>query len=232
MDKSSGLTSGHKSRALKQKLLDCIDQEAKQFSDVTREFFDKEQLSSEDKTGLLKAIIAAVDHVLAADDWDSSLFLRNLIKPIVAIKEEAQAELDKTAIKNSEKKIVVIPAAAHEVEVYISLFQSDGYNMSKWAMQLRALSRYVVGRPVYQYEADVKKWMRLRANLPTEAYVTVIVQQSDIQSDPLRAALRDRYDHPLLQLKETALQQHGRIVAFVHQGTHYHFADGQLIKQG
>ena len=69
-------------------------------------------------------------------------------------------------------------------------------------------------------------------DLPTEAYVTVIVQQSDIQSDPLRAALRDRYDHPLLQLKETALQQHGRIVAFVHQGTHYHFADGQLIKQG
>ncbi|OGT26875.1 MAG: Dot/Icm secretion system protein IcmQ [Gammaproteobacteria bacterium RIFCSPLOWO2_02_FULL_42_14] len=231
-DQSSGITSAHKSQELKKRLLECIDKEAKHFSESTRAYFEKEELSLEDKTGLLQAVVAAVDHVLKAGDWDSSLFLRNLVKPLIAIKTEAQMELDRQHVKTDVLHIPVIaPPANDELQVYISLFQSDGYNMLKWAMQLRSLSRYVIGRPVYQNEADVEKWMRLRAGLPTEAYVAVIVKKSDIQVDPMKPALKDRYDHPLLELQETALQR-GRIVSFVHQNIRYYFANEQLVKQG
>lgn len=229
MDNTSGLASDFKSQDLKKKLLECLDKEARQFSEIARTYFAKENLSKEDKTGLLNAVIATVDHVISAGEWDSSLFLRNTIKPLIAIKAEAEAELEHLQLKASEKSIMVKAASDNEIEVYISLFQSDGYNTNKWAMQLRSLDRYVVGRPVYQSEADIEKRIRLRNAGGNEAYVAVVVRKTDVQSDPFAAPLKDQFDHPLILLKETALK-HGRINTFVHEGKRYHFVDGQLIK--
>lgn len=229
MDDTSGLTSDFKSQDLKKKLLDCLDKEARQFSESARTYFTKENLSKEDKAGLLNAVIAAVDHVLEGGDWNSSLFLRNTIKPLMSIKAEALAELDHLHMKANEKSVTIRAADDDEINVYISLFQSDGHNINKWAMQLRSLDRYVVGRPIYQNEADVEKRIRLRNAAANEAYVVVVVKKTDVQSDQFAAPLKDQFDHPLLLLKEVALKN-GRINAFVHQGIRYHFVDGQLIK--
>lgn len=231
MDKTSGLSADFKGQELKKKLLECLDKEAREFSEIARTYFDKEHLSKDDKAGLLNAVISTVNHVVSAGDWDSSLFLRNTIKPLLAIKAEAETELDHLHIKVSDKPIKIHAASENEVEVYISLFQSDGYNINKWAMQLRSLDRYVIGRPVYQNEADIEKRIRLRNAAANEAYVAVIVKKMDVQSDPFSAPLKDQFDHPLLLLKETALK-HGQIIAFVHQGIRYHFLDGQLVRVG
>lgn len=233
MNKSSGLISELKSQELKKKLLECLDQEARQFSEVARTYVTKGQLSKEDKTGLLTAIIAAIDHVMAAGDWNSSLFLRNTLKPLIAIKLEAETELqcfEEIANARLKQKRVL---ASDEIEVYISLFQSDGYNIAKWAMQLRSLDRYTVGRPVYENEADIEKRIRLRntAGVANEAYVVVAIKKTDIQANLNQASLNDQFGNPLLQLKDTAVRN-GQIDAFVHQGTRYDFVDGQLIKQG
>lgn len=232
MDKSSGLISELKSQALKKKLLDCLDTDARQFSEMAREYVTRGQLSKEDKAGLLTGIIAAIDHILEAGDWNSSLFLRNTLKPLVAIKVEAETELARFAEKAGHRMIQKHVLTEAEVEVYISLFQSDGYNIAKWAMQLRSLDRYIIGRPVYQNEADVEKRIRLRsaAGVANEAYVTVAVKKTDIQSDQFPASLKDQFGNPLLQLKETAVRD-GKIDAFVHQGMRYAFVDGQLIKE-
>ena len=229
MDIIPGLKSDFKGQDLKQKLLDCLDKEARQFSEIARTYFSKDILSKEDKTGLLNAVIMTVDHVLEGGDWNSSLFLRNTIKPLTAIKVEALAELEQLQMKAGEKSITTQAASENEVEVYISLFQSDGYNISKWAMQLRSLDRYVVGRPIYKNEVDVEKRIRLRGAVGNEAYVAVVVKKTDVQADQFAAPLKDQFDHPLLLLKEVALKN-GRINAFVHQGTRYHFVDGQLIR--
>src|SRR3990167_9768701 len=218
-----------KSQNLKKQLLECLDKEAREFSDFARQFFSKETLSKEDKAGLLNAVITAFDHVMSGGDWESSLFLRNTIKPLIAIKTEAELELSKLKIKASEQSASIQTLSEDETTVYISLFQSDGYNINKWAMQLRSLDRYIVGRPVYQNEADIEKRIRLRAAAANEAYVAVIVKKMDVQFDPFAAPLKDQFDHSLLLLKETALK-HGRIIAFVHQGIRYHFVDGQLVK--
>ncbi len=229
MDNISGLTPDFKGQDLKKKLLECLDKEARQFSDIARTYFAKENLSKEDKTGLLNAVIATVDHVLDGGDWESSLFLRNTIKPLIAIKAEAIAELDRLQMKAGEQSITIKPASEDETEVYISLFQSDGYNINKWAMQLRSLDRYVVGRPVYKNQTDIEKRIRLRNAVGNEAYVVVVVKKNDVQLDQSTASLKDQFDHPLLLLKETALKN-GRMNAFVHQGMRYYFVDGQLLK--
>lgn len=229
MDKAPGLTPDFKNQDLKKKLLDCLDREARQFSDMARVYFEKETLSAEDKAGLLSAVIVTVDHVVEAGDWNSSLFLRNTIKPLLAIKAEAVTELDQLQLKAHEQVFNRQPLNEQEVEVYISLFQSDGYNINKWAMQLRSLNRYVVGRPIYKNEADVEKRIRLRNVAGNEAYVAVVIRKTDLQADTFATPMKDQFDHPLLLLKETALKN-GRIHAFVHQGIRYHFVDGQLIK--
>lgn len=230
MENITGLTSDFKGQDLKKKLLECLDKEARQFSEIARSYFVKEHLSKEDRKGMLIAVINTVDHVLAGGDWSSSLFLRNTIKPLTAIKTEAELELNRLQMKAEEKSITIQPAAENEVEVYISLFQSDGYNIGKWAMQLRSLDRYIVGRPVYQNQMDVENRIRLRAAGVSEAYVAVIIKKTDIQAGG-STPLKDQFEHPLLLLKETALRN-GRIVTFIHQGMRYHFVDGQLVKQG
>lgn len=229
MDSISQLVSGSKDQDLKRKLLECLDKEARQFSELARSYFEKNHLSKEDKKGMLTSVITTVDHVLSAGDWNSSLFLRNTIKPLMAIKSEAEIELSKLEIKAVEKSVTIQAIGEDEREVYISLFQSDGYNMGKWAMQLRSLERYVIGRPVYQNQEDAEKRVRLRAATGNEGFVVVIVKKTDLQSDV--STTKDQFDSPLLSLKETALRN-GRIVAFVHQNLRYHFVDGQLIKQG
>src|SRR3990167_7931638 len=228
MDNTSALKSEFKSQELKKKLLDCLDREARQFSEIARDYFNKDQLSKEDKTGLLKAVINTVDHVMSAGDWDSSLFLHNTLKPLMQIKSDAELELSRLDLK-ADEKAVTLPAGVDEVEVYISLFQSDGYNIGKWAMQMRSLERYMVGRPVYQNEMDVEKRIRLRASGGNEAYVVVVVKKKDVMPQPLAGALKDQFDHLLLTLKERAVSS-GRITAFIHQGVRYYFVDGQLIK--
>lgn len=229
MDKHSPLTSDFKGIELKKKLLACLDQEAGQFSELAQVYFSRDHLSKDDKVNLLSAIIATVDHIAEAGDWQSSLFLRNTIKPLLEIKAEAVTELDRLQAHVAKKTGGGVSISSDEVEVYISLFQSDGYNMNKWAMQLRSLERYMLGRPVYQSEADMLARIRLRNAGANEGYVIVAVKKTDVQSDTFAAPLKDQFDHPLIALKENALKQ-GKIIAFVHQGVRYLFVDGQLIK--
>src|SRR3990167_1244297 len=219
----------YKTQELRQKLLDCLDREAREFFEVARTYFTKDQLSQEDKTGLLQAVIQAVDHVSSAGDWESSLFLRNTIKPLMQIKSEAEVELAKLSKKAEESQNKETPLSENEAKVYVSLFQSDGYNIGKWAMQLRSLDRYVVGRPIYGNEEEMLARLRARAQAAVnEAYVIVVVKKTDIQHPAHGAAMKDQFGNPLVSLKEKALK-FGRIAAFVHQGVYYQFVDGQLI---
>lgn len=231
MDRTVGLTADFKSQELRKKLLDCLNRENTQFSAIANQLIEKGHHSDADKIQLLQAIIETVDRVLAAGDWESSLFLKNTAKPLKAIKAEAETELADRQGRTTQKHIKIAPLSEDEQEVYVSLFQSDGYNKGKWAVQLRALSRYVVGRPIYQHEADIQKRIRLRAASENEAYVIVAVKKKDVLSDPFQTnVLKDQYDHPLVQLKETAVQN-GRIISFVHNKVRYHFVDGRLSKE-
>lgn len=225
----SALTEQQKAYELKKKLLDCLQQEQKQFSDIAQAFFEKEKLSETDRTALLKTIVEAVDHVLAAGDWNSSLFLRNVVKPLKQIQSEAKETLHLHAENHDHAAYFNVSLSLDEIMVFVLLFQSDGYNINKWAMQLRSLERYVVGRPVYQLEADVEKRIRLRAGSANEAYVGVAILKSEILTSAASSLQKDPYGHVLLLLKETAIKK-GRILFFVHQGIHYRFIDGQLIK--
>lgn len=223
---STELTEQHRGQELKKKLLQCLQDSNKQLSEAAQFFLDKSNQNEAEKIALLQAVIRASDHVLQSGDWQSSLFLKNTVKTVEKIKQEAEMELARHYEHARSSVIQAAELGEDEVEVYISLFQSDGHNMEKWAVQLRSLERYVVGRPVYQQADDIEKRIRLRNAAANEAYVIVNVKKMDIQSGPLQ--LKDQYGHVLLQLKDSALKR-GKIIGFVHQGKRYHFSDGKLV---
>lgn len=231
MADSSELTQQHKAQALKQKLLDCLKEENVKLAQDIEAFFDSAHPNESEKLAILKSVIVSCESLLKAGDWENSLFLRSQAKRIQTIKNEAEDELKFLQQKKAEKKAGFGQVALQESEreVYISLFQSDGYNLDKWAMQLRSLSRYVVGRPVYDKEEDIQKRIRLRASPVSEAYVVVGVKKADIKEDTFDIPVQDQYGHTLLQLSDAAVER-GEIIAFVHQGIRYRLVEGSLVK--
>jgi len=214
---------------LKQQLLSYLKSENESLSSIAQSFFEKSHVTELDKKALLQAIIQSTTHIIESGDWESSLFLRNQIKKIRDIQAEAQealSQLEKTTLSN----IMQMPSLEKdERDVYVSLFQSDGYNFSGWEVQLRSLNRYLVGRPVYANESDIQKRMRLRGSLANEAYVILAVKKNEIKTEFLSNQMKDQFGQPLLQITDAGIAR-CRIRAFVHMAQPYFFHEGRLIK--
>jgi len=220
----------HSGDDLKQQLIDCVKQEKADFMTIAKAFYQKSQQTREDYLALTDAIIGAVDHVLNQNDWEESLFLRNAIKPLKEIREEAIALKKEATITVADQQIALRALEEDEMLVSISVFQSEGDNLRKWELQLSSLRSHLLGRPVYKKEEDVKKVIRQKLMQISEAFVTVAVKKSDTQDFAFQAERVDRFGNPLLTLKDTAVKSEN-IFEFVHQGKRYFFRGGKLIPQ-
>lgn len=218
--------------ALRQKLIDAMKSEDARLKEIANLFLKESKRTDQDKNKLLEEVIKSANEILAVGGWQSSRFLTNVVKPLIAIKKAAEEELENRRTQKVEVGDVA-PVAEDEQTVYISLFQSDGMDMGKWGIQLRSLERYIVGRPIYQDEAHARQRIRLRVRNPSsEAYVIFAVKKRDIITNPYQSeGLKDQYENPLIQLSEIAVD-HGRIIGFVHQNILYHLIDGRLKKVG
>lgn len=231
MADSSNQASDNKDE-LRQKLVDCMESEDARLKTIAEKFFKESKRTDQDKDNLLAEVIKSANEILAVGGWQDSRFLFNVVKPLIAIRNAAEKELlDRQSQK--VKGADIAPLADDEEKVYISLFQSDGMDMSKWGIQLRSLERYIVGRPIYQDEAHVQQRIRLRVkNHASEAYVIFAVRKKDVITNPYQSqGLKDTHGNPLIQLSEVAVD-HGRILGFVHQKTLYHLVDGRLKQVG
>lgn len=180
-----------------------------------------------DYIALAKSVVAAVDEILKSQDYEESLFLRNTVKPLKAIREQAFSLLKQ--IDEQETSSRTIPTLEADMEpVYVLLFQSDGQNMQKWEQLLRGLSRYALGRPVYQAEADARKVIRTKMTDGQEAYVKVAVPKSLLEASERLSPRQDRFGNVLVTLPVGAIKS-DTILEFVHGKKRYHFDKGELI---
>ena len=216
---------------LKRRLLECVNNEKSNFLNLAEDFYGQQQRSEESYLQFCKAVIATIDNVLTAGDWEDSLFLRNTVKPLKKIREEAlellqQISGDTSNVKNSE-----IPTLSEDtVALYISIFQNNGHNLPQWELQLQSITSHLLGRPVYQNEEDMQKAIRLKLAQTSEAYIVVAVKRSAIQSELYQPQRLDRNGNPLVTLTDSAVSPEN-ILEFVHQGKRYHFLKGRLFKQ-
>ena len=221
-----------KNEQLKQLLLQCVDKEKDQFTRLANNFYNASHRSDDHYLDLCNAIIAAVDGVLNASDWDSSLFLRNTIKPLKKIRDHAlelrQALGGDGSLAAPQKNATTL--AKNCVKLYVSLYQANGHDLKKWANQLNSIASHMTGRPVYQGEAEVKKIIRAKYAQISEAYAVVSVDQSNIISNEHATPRKDRFDSILVSLVPGAVVR-DNILEFVHQGKRYYFHNDQLLVQ-
>lgn len=214
--------------ALKQQLIDCIKQEKMDFMKIVKQFYSQGHRTREEYLELTDAIIDAMDHVLKANDWDDSLFLRNALKPLKEIRKEAVVLRKEATATVADKQIELRDLAEDELLIYISIFQSEGHDLRKWELQLSSLRSHLLGRPVYEKEEDVVKVIRQKLVQTSEAFVIVAIKKNDVQNFSYQAERVDRYGNPLLTLKDTAVKSEN-IFELVHQGKRYFLVNGKLI---
>ena len=173
-------------------------------------------------------VIDCVDTIEAAGDWESSLFLRNIIKPIKQVREDAQALLAELADAVVTQASLRSGITENQQLLFISLFQAKGNDMAGWQLQLRSIDRYWVGRPVYEEESCCQKVLRIKDNTQNEAYAAVIVDKEMIQSSgEFDVERKDRYGNILVMLKPNAITA-DQVIEFFHEKKRYSFKDGRL----
>ena len=175
-----------------------------------------------------RELLAVLDELLGAGDWESSLFLKVASKRVRALRDEAQTLLEQATTQQNAQRSGDVLREGY-LNVFISLYQADGHDMKKWQSTLKGLAVNNIGRPVYQAEDHVKASIRARGNPMCEGYATVQIKATDLIEMPEGRIPKDRYGNALLTVRENAVSL-GNIKEFTHaNGQIYSVGEGKLI---
>lgn len=185
-------------------------------------------LSKDELEASLK-ILQALDETIAKGPWEHNLFFKGVGKKLLEARERFVRELGLE--DHTENKTEIVDESAKTfTEVYVSLYQAEGTNISKWQTVVNTLAGYNLTRPVYKKEEDIQKAIRSKEFKQNDAYVVVKVLTSDIMPPLTEKPPLDRHGHELLVLKEGAVHQEN-ISRFVHSSGDYIFSNKVLIKK-
>lgn len=226
----SGAVRNIKSDQLKNSLLDALRRENVSFSDIAQIFYAEQPETDVEYLEVLTKMQDLLSRILDQENWDESLFLHNAVKPLQQLRDEVQRVIDFVQQDGGVDTNEPSSLSYQQTCVFVSLYQGQGDDLGQWEMQLRSLSRYILGRPIYATEDGVKKLIRLKTVKTNEAYVKVAVNSSAIQQDNLLPQRFDRHGTELLTLMPGALKSKN-IVAFVCQDGEYYWKDGRLGKK-
>ena len=123
----------------KKDMLAIMQSESQKFQQALADY---NALKTPNKMAYLKVnsdLVQSVDKIIAAGDWQKTLFLRNTIKPLLEVREKAlvvQTELTQEDIAATVQKEL----KKDHVKVFMTIYQSKGHNLALWEAQLRSLS--------------------------------------------------------------------------------------------
>ncbi len=216
--------------ALRESLLDQMQQETEQFRALVAEYDDRDPSDEAVTQHLCREIVNLVDRVLAIEGWELSLFLRNLMKPLIEAKEQAQAILDESgaAASNEEQAIEL---KDNEQLLYMTLYQAQGHDLQAWALQLKSIKHTMLGRPLYNNEEAAKAKVRAKVDQSCDAYVVIRVHH-DCQLELPDSIKRtgSQLEHKVIMLEQGCLSV-DNIVEFHYMKHVYTFEKGQLIQK-
>jgi len=224
---SQSIRKDVRNEELKHRLVECVNEQTRKFLLVTEKFNALERREEQDYLQLCNGIIEAIDDVLAAGDWDASLFLRNTIRPLKKIRDQAVELRQSLDTVEGAQELHIPKAAEDSVTLYVLLYQADGHDMEKWIDQLSSLRSYMIGRPVYDKEENAIQAIRKKVSQISEAYAVIAVDKSKIISSECAKPRRDKSGNALVSLVPGAID-HGNVLEFVHQNKRYYFCDNQL----
>lgn len=191
--------------------------------------------TNDDDLEINRELLGILDKLLADGKWDVSLFLQASGKKIKDLRDRIHDYVEKTEIEAGKgkqpdwlRKPMQDLRPRMPVEVYVGLYLTDGSNLQKWEHALDKLLARSSTRPIYLSEDDIKDTLKKNGAKPNDAYVAILIDKSDILSPGEHPPL-DRYGHPLLMVKEHALNK-SNIKQFEHLSGAYALKDDRLVK--
>ncbi len=134
-------------------------------------------------TEINASLVKVLDDLLSKDDWQASQVLKVSAKKIQALRDEAQALLDKHTQQSTENKAVIKMLGDKEgfAPCYILLYQAQkATTLDKWHERIMSLKKHHVNLPVYEHEATLKKTLKNKKNRDHYGYVEVLVNTDKI----------------------------------------------------
>lgn len=215
---------------VRKQLLDRLRAEKQPIIVAIEKFYAQNTRCEKGTLQALEEMIAAFDRVISAGDWESSLFLRNTVKPLKNMRQEAH-QLREQLLGNADTAMVTAPVLApNMITVYIAVFQYKAHNVKDWEAQLRSLPQYILGRPIYRHEAAVQQALRSKLVQTSDAYVCVGVPEGSIQTGEFHPTQTDKQGNTLIQLVAGSVRSEN-ILEFVYQDKRYYFVDGKLVEK-
>jgi intracellular multiplication protein IcmQ len=187
----------------------------------------------DEKTQSHLDLIRELDELIVKGQWEGSLFYQAVGKKLREFSEQLKTEyqVDTEATFSSPNEMMdYVKQKAGLIEVFISVYCTEGRNIKKWELVLANLPKQIVSRPIYKKEKDIKDSINIKDNPVNDAYVVVYVTEMDILKPSFRdKVLADKFGHELLRLKEDALKPEN-ITKLVHLTGEYAYRKGLLTK--
>jgi len=138
---------------------------------------------------------------------------------------------DNDAIADAPDHLSAHVAHQQQREVFISLYNADGNNLSKWKRLLLNLGQHIVNRPIYSEKGAIQTLIRSKENKNNEAYAVVNVHETNIVPGVDNQVTRDRLGQELTTIAEGIIKAE-HITHFVHVSGYYKFMNNTLIREG
>lgn len=180
----------------------------------------------------VRAILQSLDDALEKGPWEKSSFLRVIGKNLQEIRDNLSQEIEKSFASSEavlQKNEGRPRLQKDQKEVFISLYSTDGTHMISWERILANLPKQIISRPIYSDEEGAQTHIKSKENKFNEAYVAIIVNESDILKLSVDKTSVDKFGKPLLALKDRAILLEN-VSRFVHVSGDYHYSKGHLHK--
>ena len=177
-------------------------------------------------------LIRALDEAIAKGNWEGGLFFQAAGKKLRDLSEKLKKELEVNgqAAPTAEEMIDYAKQRSGLVEVYISVYCTEGRSVPRWETVLGNLPKQIVGRPIYKREKDIKDVIATKENPINDGYVVGYITEMDILKPSFREKMAvDRFGHELVRLKDNTLKVEN-ITKLVHLTGDYTYRNGKLIK--
>jgi len=182
----------------------------------------------EDIFRIARNVFRELNHALETGPWQNSLFLKSIGDKLQRLRDQFAAVLE---VPDSTMNAEVAAQSIGKCEVFISLYQAQGDNLSRWRNMVANLSEFCTSRPIYQREADVQASIPIGHQERHHAYVVVSIAPEDILSTTDEEGPQlDRAGRKLVRLKEEAVKS-ANITRFVHASGQYKWVKNFLVKQ-
>lgn len=207
-----------------QELHDLLQQQQALLQDAVAKFQASDRTEQHKQT-LNTKIVMALEPIVHDQRWQQTAFMRNLVAAYVETYEQACEQDTKFSQKLASPAMRRQQLQEGQCEIFIHLYQTDGYDLTRWDLQLSMLLQSRMTRPIYGAESDIQQVMRARMSQANDAYVIAIIKNTDLLADLTGLKQEDSLGQPLIYLNDQALCQEN-LIELVHLNKRYPVVKG------